>query len=348
MYIRGFFFDLSLTACGWAPIFGRTRRDGTLRVRPPTRERHDTMPGEFDFISWLREQPAPSPLVRLGIGDDLAVLKLPADGLLLVGVDQVLDGVHFDSAVHDPRAIGRKAMNRNLSDCAAMACLPAAAVATLALPRGVGEGYARELYLGMTEAGQPFECPIVGGDTGSWPGKLVVTVTILGRSAGVEPVTRSGARPGDGIYVSGPLGGSILGRHMTFRPQVLLGRALGRSGRASAMIDLSDGLSRDLAHLCRDSGVGAVVDAAAIPIHQDAIDMRRDGHSPLEHSLHDGEDYELLFTAPQPPAGGDLLDAYLVDNCRRVGTITADPGIWLQARDGTRQRLEPKSWEHTF
>jgi thiamine-monophosphate kinase len=306
------------------------------------------MPGEFDFIRWLRERPAASPLVRLGIGDDLAVLHLPKADLLLVGVDQVLDGVHFDAAVHPPRAIGRKAMNRNLSDCAAMACLPAAAVATMALPRGVGEDYARELYLGMTEAGQPFDCPIVGGDTGSWPGKLVVTVTILGRSAGVEPVTRGGAKPGDGIYVSGPLGGSILGRHMTFRPQVLLGRLLGYSGQASAMIDLSDGLSRDLAHVCRDSGVGAVVDAAAIPIHEDAIEMRRDGHSPLEHALHDGEDYELLFTATQPLTSGNMLDAVMVDYCRRIGTITAEAGIWLQAGDGTRQPLEPKSWEHTF
>ncbi len=306
------------------------------------------MPGEFDFISWLRARPTTSPLVRLGIGDDLAVLRLPPDDLLLVGVDQVLDGVHFDSAAHSPRAIGRKAMNRNLSDCAAMACLPAAAVATLALPHGVGVEYARELYLGMSEAGEPFHCPVVGGDTGSWPGKLVVTVTILGRSAGVELLTRSGAKPGDGIYVSGPLGGSILGRHMTFQPQVLLGRLLAQTRQVSAMIDLSDGLSRDLAHLCRDGGLGAMLEAAAIPVHQDAIDMRRDGHPPIEHALHDGEDYELLFTAPVPPTGGDLLGSFTFDACHRIGTITAGPGIWLRARDGTSEPLEPKSWEHTF
>ena len=306
------------------------------------------MAGEFDFISWLRARPAASPLVRVGIGDDLAVLKLPPDDLLLVGVDQVLDGVHFDSAAHDPRAIGRKAMNRNLSDCAAMACLPAAAVATLALPRGVGEGYARELYLGMADAGDPFGCPVVGGDTGGWPGKLVVTVTVLGRSAGVEPVTRAGARAGDGIYVTGPLGGSLLGRHMTFAPRVLVGRVLGESRQVSAMVDLSDGLSRDLAHVCRDSRVGAVVDAAAVPVHDDAVDMRRDGHSPLDHALHDGEDYELLFTAPGPLTTANFLDAFVVDDCRRIGTITAEPGVWLQAPDGTRERLEPKSWEHTF
>src|SRR5439155_6764395 len=116
-------------------------------------------------------------------GDDLAVLRWDADDLLIVGVDQVLDGVHFDSSVHSPRDIGRKVMNRNLSDCAAMACLPAAAVATAALTHGTSLDHAQELYRGMAEAGAVFQCPVVGGDTASWEGKLVLTVTILGRSA---------------------------------------------------------------------------------------------------------------------------------------------------------------------
>src|SRR3954454_5176112 len=114
------------------------------------------MPGEFDFIEWLRAQQTPADLVQLGPGDDLAVLKWPPNDLVIVGVDQVLDGVHFDSSLHTPRQIGRKVMNRNLSDCAAMACLPAAAVATVALPRGVGVEYAKELYLGLREAADPF------------------------------------------------------------------------------------------------------------------------------------------------------------------------------------------------
>src|SRR5205823_2322677 len=111
------------------------------------------MAGEFDFIEWVRQQQGASDLVRLPAGGDLAALNWPAGELLLVGVDQVLDGVHFDSAVHSPRAIGRKAMNRNLSDCAAMACLPAAAVVSVALPRGASLEYAKELYLGLREAG---------------------------------------------------------------------------------------------------------------------------------------------------------------------------------------------------
>jgi thiamine-monophosphate kinase len=126
------------------------------------------MPGEFDFIDWIRSQQPRTDAVPVPAGDDLAVLKWPAGDLLLVGVDQVLDGVHFDSATHPPRAIGRKVMNRNLSDCAAMACLPAAAVTTVALPKGIGLDYAKELYLGLREAADRFDCAIIGGDTASW------------------------------------------------------------------------------------------------------------------------------------------------------------------------------------
>src|SRR4051812_24276558 len=216
------------------------------------------MPNEFDFIAWIRSQQKATKIVTHPAGDDLAILAWPEEELLLVGVDQVIDGVHFDSSKHSARAIGRKVMNRNLSDCAAMACLPAAAVVTVALPRGAGADYAKELYLGLRDAADPFGCPVVGGDTGSWDGKLVVTVTILGRSAGVAPVTRNGARPGDGIYVTGPLGGSILGRHLTFEPRVTLARQIVPSMAPTAMIDLSDGLSRDLRHICEESGVGAV------------------------------------------------------------------------------------------
>ena len=154
-----------------------------------------TMPVEFDFIQWVRAHQHASEHVLLPAGDDLAILKWPATDLLLIGVDQVLDGVHFDSTLHSPRAIGRKAMNRNLSDCAAMACLPAAAVVTIATKRGTGTLILQELYEGMREAGAVYGCEIVGGDTASWDGKLVVTVTILGRSAGVQPVTRKGAKP---------------------------------------------------------------------------------------------------------------------------------------------------------
>lgn len=295
------------------------------------------MPGEFDLIEWIRSQQQSTALVPLAAGDDLAVVKWPAEELLLVGVDQVLDGVHFDSTAHSPRAIGRKVMNRNLSDCAAMACLPAAAVTTVALPKGTSLEYAQELYRGLRDAADPFACQIIGGDTGTWAGKLVMTVSILGRSAGIEPVTRKGAKVGDGIYVTGPLGGSILGRHMSFTPRVAEARELACGGTITSMLDISDGLSRDVRHICGQSGVGALIDAAAVPIHPDAVALaRRSGRDPLEHALHDGEDHELLFTTARTPCLG-----------QRIGTIRADRSILLN-RKGTAVPLEPKGWEHAL
>ncbi len=293
------------------------------------------MAGELDFIEWIRQQQASSPLLQVPIGDDLAVLKWDPRDLVVVGVDQGLDGVHFDTKVHPPEAIGRKVMNRNLSDCAAMAVLPVAAVATVALPRGTDMAFAKRLYQGMADAGAMFDCLVVGGDTGSWDGKLAMTVSILGRSAGIQPVRRSGAKPGDGIYVTGPLGGSILGRHLDFLPRVREGRIIGKV--ATAMIDISDGLSRDLRHICQSSGVGAILDAKAIPIHDDAIRLsQQDGVDALTHALNDGEDYELLFTATQPPPLGV-----------RIGTITADRAILLEMA-GVRQGLPCGAWEHHF
>ena len=294
------------------------------------------MAGEFDFIDWIRAQQAATEHVLLPAGDDLAVMNWRSGDLLLVGVDQVLDGVHFDSAEHAPRDIGRKVMNRNLSDCAAMACLPAGAVTTVALHKGTSLDYARELYLGLREAADAFDCPIIGGDTASWTGRLVMTVTILGRSAGIAPITRRGARPGEGIFVTGPLGGSILGRHMTFMPRVREARHLAQAHPISAMIDLSDGLSRDLRHICRQSGVGAIVEAGKVPVHPDAQTLfSRDGISPLDHALNDGEDHELLFTCP----------ADHIERCVCIGRIVAGDGIELE-RHGERELLKAGGWEH--
>jgi len=230
-------------------------------------------------------------------------------------------------------------MNRNLSDCAAMACLPAAAVCAAALPRGLRLDYAKELYLGMRAAADRFDCPIVGGDTGSWPGRLALSVTILGRAASIPPITRSGAKPGQHLYVTGPLGGSIRGRHMTFTPRVREARELAKIHAISAMIDLSDGLSRDVAHLCRESGVGAIIYENEIPVHDHAIEMRRDGHSPIQHALHDGEDYELLYTTSEviPQSLPGIF----------IGWTTAEPGVRLRTKAGDIP-LEPKGWEHSL
>ncbi len=288
---------------------------------------------EFDFIDWVRAQQRPGGHVVLPAADDLAILKFDPGDLVLCGIDQVLDGVHFDSARHAPELIGRKVMNRNLSDCAAMACLPAAAVMSIALPKGTSDDFAKQLYLGMKSAGEAFDCPIVGGDTGAWDQKLAISVSILGRSAGVTPVRRDGAKPGDAIYVTGPLGGSILGRHLTFVPRVNEARSLVTRHRVSAMIDLSDGLSRDLAHVCRESRVGAVLDGSLIPIHDDARHLPGDA---LDHALSDGEDHELCFTGE--PGIADAV---------RVGTVVAEAGVWID-RDGARLPLAAAGFEHRF
>jgi thiamine-monophosphate kinase len=296
------------------------------------------MSTESDFLQWVKQQQRVTPLVQVPAGDDLAILNWPVGDLLLVGVDQVLDGVHFDSAIHSPREIGIKAVNRNLSDCAAMGCLPAAALVSWALPTGAGVEYAKSLYAGLREAADAFDCQMVGGDTGSWNGRLAVSVTILGRSAGLKPITRQGASEGDGIYVTGALGGSILGRHMRFSPRVHEGRQLAASGVVTAMIDLSDGLSRDLPRLTR----GATIDAQSVPIHVDAArhaanSGKADNPSALEHALHDGEDYELLYTArAKPPLG------------IRIGTVTAEGAYLLRQPDGKTAPLAPQGWEHAL
>jgi len=294
------------------------------------------MSGEFELIDWIRQKRQKSPLLEIGIGDDLAALKWAAGDLLLIGVDQVIDGVHFDSSVHSLDQIGRKAMNRNLSDCAAMGCLPAAAVVAVALPKTFSLDQAKQLYEGLRQAGEAFQCEIVGGDTSTWDGKLIVSVTILGRSAGIKPVTRCGAKPGDGIYVTGPLGGSILGRHLTFEPRVELGRRI--APLATSMIDLSDGLSRDLSHICRGSDVGAVIEANLVPIHADALELsRRDRLPGLDHALNDGEDYELLFTSSREVPQGI-----------RIGQITSERGNFLRDSSGRVQPLSPHGWQHSF
>jgi thiamine-monophosphate kinase len=291
---------------------------------------------EFDLIAWIRARQQSGGNVVLPASDDLAILKFDPADLVLVGIDQVLDGVHFDSKVHAPQRIGRKVMNRNLSDCAAMACLPVAAVVSVALPRGIDIDFVKSLYIGMEEAGKAFGCRIVGGDTGSWDQKLAVSVAITGCSAGVPPIRRSGAKPGDHLYVTGPLGGSILGRHLDFVPRVREARELATTYRITAMIDISDGLSRDLGHLCAESAVGAEVDAGSVPIHDDVARLPADSHSPLEHALHDGEDHELCFTSPD-----------VIPGAIRIGRVTQGKAIELLDR-GQRMPLAVGGFEHQF
>jgi thiamine-monophosphate kinase len=289
---------------------------------------------EDDFLFHLRRTRSGAVNVPIDIGDDLAGLNW-AGGLLLCGCDQVLDGVHFDSATHSPEQIGTKAANRNLSDVAAMAGEPVAMLCSVAVPKHAGTDYAKRLVDGVRQAGAAFNCPLVGGDTGSWPGGLAVVVSILARiPPGRRAITRSGARPGDRVYVTGRLGGSILGRHLEFIPRVALARELAGRFEISAMMDLSDGLSSDLPRLCQLSNVGATIDAKLLPVHEDARRMSDDLPA-VEHALHDGEDYELLFTSP-------VCEHPMVTE---VGTIDTQHGVRLKS-NGVVVPLARSGWEH--
>jgi thiamine-monophosphate kinase len=301
------------------------------------------MEQEFDFIRFIQSQPPRDERILVPAGDDMAVVAWDGKDQLLLAVDQVMDGVHFRSSDHDGRAIGRKAMNRNLSDCAAMGCEPAYALLCLSLPRTGSADLAREIYLGAKEAGAKFGCEIVGGETGAWDGKTVVSLTIVARSGGVRPVTRKGAKPGDAIFVTGALGGSILGRHMTFEPRVQWGRALASSGAVTSMTDLSDGLLRDLSNICDASGVGAVLDSASVPIHND-VSRLTDARAAIEHALHDGEDYELLVTMSGKVPPLELAAVNLI----HVGTITSERGLRLRDRDGQMKEVAAGGWEHSL
>src|SRR5437868_13909767 len=250
--------------------------------------------GEFAFIDWLRGRTPPAPRVRIGPGDDTAAVSFPAGRDCLVTTDMLLEGSCFRLAEAGPRRVGRKAMAVNLSDIAAMAGRPVAAVAGVGLPRRGGRALAEELYLGLREMADAFDTAVVGGDTNSWDGPLVIAVTLLGEATGRGPVTRGGARPGDWLLATGPFGGSILGKHLDFTPRVREALRLHEAADLHALIDVSDGLAADVAKLCVESRCGAVLRAESIPIDP-AVARMTDDLTPLQHALGDGEDFELVF-----------------------------------------------------
>ena len=300
---------------------------------------------ETDFIDWIRAQSAFDPsAVPVGPGDDMAVIAFGSERILL-GVDQALDGVHFVLADHGPQAAGRKVMARNLSDVAAMAAVPQAAVASVAFPKGLDRSAAEAIYQGLRAAGDEFRCPVVGGDVGVWPGPLAISVTLAARSAGVAPILRSGAVVGDAVCVTGSFGGAWKSqRHLTFTPRINEAIALAAHYDLHAMIDVSDGLAADLAHVCEPSGVGAVVVAADVPIHEQVRALGDE--AALTAALGDGEDYELLFTLGEPQATRLLRDQPLAVGVTRIGTIEPGSALSLLGADGRRRPLKTAGWEH--
>ena len=238
----------------------------------------------------------------------------PAARTLRVTVDLLTDHVDFELSEVDPRRVGRKALAVNLSDLAAMASQPLAGVVALALPRRGGLELAKSLYEGMLPLAEQFDLAIAGGDTNSWDGPLVISITLLGQVTARGPLRRGGAKPGDRILVTGSFGGSILGRHFDFEPRVREALLLHERYELHAGIDVSDGLSIDLMHLCEESRCGAVLRTDLIPVSDDArrVDSvmlkhnlqgeRADGSTPLDHALGDGEDFELILAVPPEEA----------------------------------------------
>ena len=310
--------------------------------------------GERELVRWLQQRTGPPQWpVLLGIGDDMAVVEVGGTATgggatVVITSDMLMDGVHFDTRVHGLEQVGRKAIACSLSDCAAMAVKPVAATVSVAWPADGNIEDAKKLFEGAWAIAREFDCAIVGGDTTSWGHPLAVDVAMIAAEYPDQPVIpRSGARVGDTLYVTGPLGGSRLGRHMDFVPRVREARSIAAATgpHLHAMMDLSDGLSLDLHRMCEASNVGAelIEDLMARAVSDDARKASEaDGVSPLQHALNDGEDFELLLAvggdAPEPPA---IEDVYL----HPIGRVVA-VGVSLRRRDGTTQPVEPGGYEH--
>jgi len=302
---------------------------------------------EFDLIRRITDaNPSLPGSVVIPPGDDMAMLRWGGDDLL-VAVDQVIDGVHFELAKAPIRLIGRKAVTRNLSDVAAMAGRPVATLCAAILPRTMPNEQVQELLDALRQTAEAFGCPLVGGDTSIGNGPLTLSVTILARPDGIEPVTREGAAPGDAIYVTGNLGGSLKGEpphHLTFEPRLQLARTLAGNPatRPTAMIDLSDGLARDLTHLLH--GQGAKLLARDLPVSPAARQAKlQDSRPGWLHAVNDGEDYELLFTAPPDRKYPDTVDGVRIT---RIGTITDEPGRIVVLDGSDAIPINGLGWEH--
>ena len=330
--------------------------------------------GELGLIEQIRRDfPSSSGAVKLGIGDDCAILRPPAGCEVLVTTDFTLEDRHFRRDVHSSESVGHRCLARGLSDLAAMGATPLAAFLSLALPSAMltqtaGRAWTARFFNGLRALAELHSVPLAGGDTSESPGGkdalILADIVLIGSAPKGKALRRSGASPGDVLYVTGQLGGAAAELaamlkhkrvanvkatdnhpHLFPEPRLDVGEALLRRGLATACLDISDGLSTDLAHLCRASGVNAEIEQEALPIHPLAAKLEE--QSALHAALHGGEDYELLFAAsssariPFSLAGVPLT---------RIGTLKArrdgQPLITLVAPDGRRTELEPGGWEH--
>lgn len=309
--------------------------------------------------------------VVLGIGDDCAILRLPTGSEVLVTTDFTLEGRHFRRNLHLPEAVGHRCLARGLSDLAAMGATPLTAFLSLALPADLvstakGRIWTGRFFKGLQALAKQHNITLAGGDTAQAPSDAILAdIVLLGTSPVGRSLRRSGAHAGDAIYVTGSLGGAAteLATMLTRKrrvarigdtanhpqsfpePRVAMGQALLRRRLATACIDISDGLSTDLAHLCQASNLSAEIEQAAIPLHP--LTCKLAPQAALKAALHGGEDYELLFAAP---ASARLPRQLAGIPITRIGRFlrkkTKRPLITLLGPDGSRATLEPEGWEH--
>jgi thiamine-monophosphate kinase len=306
---------------------------------------------EFELIARLAKSLPTNESVVTGAGDDCAVLdfRLP-DKLLLFKTDAVVEGFHFTRET-SPEKVGRKALARCLSDIAAMAGTPTAALVTIGLPKDFEPKFVEKTYDGLNALAKKFGVAIVGGETTTNPDRIFISIALLGTVARGKQILRSGAKIGDAIFVTGELGGSPAEKHLDFEPRLIEARWLAEHFSIHAMTDLSDGLAGDLPHVLKASGAGAELLKSAIPISREAkLAARRSSLAKpaFAAALTDGEDFELLFTV----AGGDsvkLLDMWkekfpqLKLSC--IGKIVAGDGILIRDKSGSH-KLNANGYVH--
>jgi thiamine-monophosphate kinase len=325
--------------------------------------------GEFALIARLQRVLPGSTgqhVVR-GIGDDCAVVRASPGMELLLTTDTQEEGVHFRSQWSTPQDIGWRCLAVNVSDIAAMGGTPLGALIALCVPAKLEVAFLDAFYEGLGTLALAYDCPIIGGNITRTVGHLSVTITVLGEVPYDQSVYRSGAHVGDEIWVTGELGGAkaglevlrhevadvsaeyVLTRYRRPRPRLREAQYLREHGRIRGLLDMSDGLSSDLAHLCEASAVGAQLDAAAIPIHNETRQIARVLQAdPLTYALHGGEDFELCLTAPPghlatlQPAFTQRFQCPLV----RVGTIQEGNRLILTYADGTQMPLQAQGYDH--
>jgi thiamine-monophosphate kinase len=322
--------------------------------------------GEFGLIEQIRRTAArDAKRVHVGIGDDAAALMLSPKSALLATTDMLLEGVHFDLATTDLFSLGWKSAAVNLSDIAAMGGTPRFCLTALGIPPSLSVEDIRVFYRGVNACLKKFGAVLVGGDTCRSRTGLVISVSVLGEMEKKRVITRSGARAGDLIFVTGTLGDSgaglevlqrkardrgqgtevrkLIEKHLRPVPRIALGRKIAASGIASAMIDVSDGLSSDLGHICEESGVGAEIVAANIPLGAGVMSLQTLKRPALTYALSGGEDYELLFTVPP-----DKLRKFrsLRLGASEIGVISRGRSMSIVGGDGRKAPLRASGYDH--